>query len=495
MQFNYTTLFSEITELTFLVPDPVERLKRVEEIYLSYKNSEPVNGTDDEKDEWFKCMTLLDSNRTQLQAIISNKHFDDTDREEQKRRGEDDNLPKYEKPDYSIADQYKEDVFDVVLENNKGENIADWIQEFLSVQFQIPYPDVQIPIIAAFTLMNSLAAPDDDCYPRLWICGGSGSGKSRLSEFIEYFYGGRGKGRVAYYFGTQVTNAGIRNTIDEVGKKETATLFHWENVTPKDLISKLAEAYTVMLMNTRATANNGICIGTQDAGIQRFRLHTLWVLSSTSSWGNVGKEAEVKRRCITIRMEKADKSFYKLNNYSWKQAPFKHAALWTKEKIEKEFYPLLIQCKKISMNDGFPFQGSEYDTYYLLLASGVFTGVWSTIEEGLKICLKHKNLNDSNKIEGKPLEVIIESIIERRRRLHREALELWNDEPTLESSATRISLKHPTCGLKAEIEEIRGTISQYDLDNRVQEIMNNLGYRYEVNMRTKEQFYIKDTLD
>lgn len=486
---------ADITDLSFIHPDPTERLKRIEELYTTYKDNEPVNSSDNQKEEWFKCMTLIESNRTQLKAILSSKHFDDKEGQKNRQSAEDDHLPKYDIPDYDLIDEYKDDVFDSALDNNNGDDIASWIQEFLKEYFYIPSPSIQIPMITAFTLMNSLAAPDNEKYPRLWIYGDSGTGKSRLSEFIKYFYGGEGSSRVSYLFGTQVTPAGIRNTVDKVGRQQTATCFHWENVTPRDIMSKLAEAYTVMLTNTRATANKGIVIGTKDAGIQEFKLHTLWLLDSTAVWGNTGKEAEVRRRCVIIHTEKSEKTYQELSNWSWQKAPFKHAQLWTKEKIEKEFYPILIQCKKLSLNEGFPFKGSEYQPYYLLLATGVYTGVWSSIEQGLKICLRHKNLHDSNRIEGKPLEVIIETIIKERIRKHKLAEAEWGGEVTGAENAKRISIKDPVNGLKKQIEEVRGNLTQHDLENRVTEIMNNLGYRYEFDLKAQQGFYVRDSLD
>jgi len=491
MEFDYKTLKDLITEFDFTIPDIGMRLQKITEVYEHYSTNEPVNGSNDDKDNWFKCMSLLQSSMLQLKAILNIKHPDDTSRFEEI----DDGLPKYEIPDYTIIDEYKDDVFDSALDNNKGENTASWIKQFLSDYFYIPNAEIQIPIITAFTLMNSLAAPPNDKYPKLWVWGESGTGKTRLSEFIKYFYGGEDSRRVSYIFGTQSTAAGIRNTIDVVGKQNTATLFHWENVTPTDILKKTAEAYTMLLTNTRAKANKGNLIGTKEAGVQEFKMHTLWVLDSTQCWSASGKEGEVRRRCIIIKTEKSDKTYPELSNWSWKNAPQKHADLWTKEKIEKGFYPILIQAKKLSSNEGFPFKASEYEPYYQLIATGVHTGVWKDITEAIDCCIKHKELHESKRVEGMPLKVIIETIIQRKVARHKKDFEQWGDEPIPANNAKRISVSNPVYGLKREIETIRGSISAHELETKVSEVMNNLGYRYEVDLRENEQFYVRDTLD
>lgn len=488
MQFNYTALFSELLNLDVLVPNLEERLKHLKEELEKYNNNEPVNGSDLQKEEWYKSIQLFKSHIVMLETEINDKHPDD--QKDNQYLSQRDDLPKYEVPDYSIVDGYKEDVFESALSNNNGEHLASWIKDFLNEYFYIPSGEIQIPIIASFTLMNSLVAAHDDIYPRLWVYGSSGTGKTTLSSFIKYFYGGFGSLRVAYAQGTAGTAKGVRNTINPVAHLNSATIFHWENVTPEDLLSLLKEDYTMLLMTTRESANKGIMVANKEGGVDIFKVHTLWLMDSTSVWGNMGKEAEVRRRCLIIKTEKSNKTFPKLNKWSWKQAPFKHAALWTKEKTEKEFYPILIECRNLVLNHNFPFAGSDYDTYYLLLATGVFTGVWETIEEGLDCCLRHKALHNTNVIEGSPLDTTVKTIIDNRIKIHKNEMETFGNVMPAQD-ARRIPINHPDYGLKKEIAKVRGSISQYELDNKVYEIMKSLGYTYKTDLTNDEGYYLK----
>lgn len=489
MQFNYTALSGELSNLDVLLPDLEARLKYVQELFQQYNSTEDDLLSEEEKEQKFKCCQLILSTKTQLEAVLNNKHPDD--QKDNQYLSQRDDLPRYEVPDYSIVDGYKEDVFESALPNNNGDDLASWIKDFLNEYFFIPNGEIQIPIIASFTLMNSLVAAHDDIYPRLWVYGSSGTGKTTLSSFIKYFYGGFGSLRVAYAQGTAGTAKGVRNTINPVAHLNSATIFHWENVTPEDLLSLLKEDYTMLLMTTRESANKGIMVANKEGGVDIYKVHTLWLMDSTSVWGTMGKEAEVRRRCLIIKTEKSNKTFPKLNKWSWKQAPFKHAALWTKERTEKEFYPILIQCRNLVLNDNFPFDGSDYDTYYLLLATGVFTGVWKTIEEGLDCCLKHRALHNTNVIQGSPLDTTVKTIIDRRIRIYKQEVAQWGKKDIpLAIDARRIPINHPDYGLKKEIAKIRGSVTQNELDSKVHEIMKSLGYVYKTDTTTDEVYYL-----
>ena len=494
---QYKELQQTLQQLSFTIGDIGERLTAIAQLHSDLQDEKPEDDLSEEHENWSRCISLLQSEMTVLTQMINAVA---TTKEKKLQTRSDDDLPRYDLPDYSLIDDYKEDVYECAIEDGSELPLAQWITRFLQEYFYIPQPEIQIPILTAFTLLNSMASPADEKYPKLWIQGSSGTGKSRLSEFIKFFYGGDQSRRVAYCFGTQSSAAGVRNTLDQVGiQNDVPTLFHWENITPSDLLGKIKEAYTLLLANTRAKANKGNMVATKEGGVIEYRTHTLWVMDSTQPWGSQGKEGEVRRRLLIINTEKSDRLYPELSNFSWRALPKKYAEFWTKDQIEKSFYPLLVQAKKLSRQKAFVFKASEYEPYYQLIATGIHCGVWDGFDQALKCCKDHYDLNRVDTVDGSPLKIIVEKIIQDLVSEHRYWIKRNNGaDPELapaHSNALAIAVSHGSYNLKQKILDARGSVTQYEMEGKVHEVMRDLGYTYEIDVQLRQQWFKKKSLD
>lgn len=257
----------------------------------------------------------------------------------------------------------------------------------------IPYIDIQLPVIAAYSFIPSAMA---SVVPLLYIQGDSGSGKSTLTDLISRIHNAEIRSAAA-------TFAGLRNEFNKLrwadpenfdGEQNTCLLF--DNINRDTLLNE--NLYTFFL-NGYNRKTDTISISKGGGENINFKVFGIKVLSSIHPFYTQSKFSELARRCIVIKC----KPYEKMNqiekqscgideNYSIaERLELENLDLSILNKEFNKFWntesnllnyvdakrQLLSRRKKFAIPDS--IDSAKWTISIDLLATGVTTGVWRNI--------------------------------------------------------------------------------------------------------------------
>lgn len=276
----------------------------------------------------------------------------------------------------------------------------------------LPSPEIQNPVVAAICLLNNAVIPPEGEHgksevllPNVYIQGVSGSGKSELSGLIQNHYPpDRRKSVTGADTGASMVEQATNACWRKGSLLQGETVFYYpavlvlENFYFKDL-ERWGNWSTQLLATSREMAQF------LRRGKNAMELHTylLKVFTSVEPLQAVGQQHnELLRRTLRVFTEPCQPE---LNNsvYNWSYCKEQYKNLWQdKERVEEVFFPLLQYIQGLD-----PRETSIPDKWYppsiLLTATGVFAGIWETVEEAQEHIARYwQYVEEHENKRGKP---------------------------------------------------------------------------------------------
>ena len=340
-----------------------------------------------------------------------------------------------EETNQSIVKIFKSELYDRNADEDKpgyqilmgpGMSLNEFLKEIFYKEFiKLPEPDIQVAICMAVGYLNSMTIPDTVNMPMVYIYSPeAGSGKSQLA----YHWGDYYHPRYRLMFRDDITGAGLRNSITPIAVLDQPMVCIVDNYHASRTKERMGVVgWASFMANTRVESNSQVVADTE-GGVVSFNTHSLKIFTSITPLGNtVEQSSELKSRCIRIyaNKEKGGINLFR-TSYNWEGLQKEYLNIWgDPDACNRVFKKGLIKDLLQRDPKTLPFHNREWQISIPLMASGVFAGVWSNLDQAISHLADYwewESGKKSNKMS--PLESVISNYIsEVHPRLVKEHLE------------------------------------------------------------------------
>ena len=287
--------------------------------------------------------------------------------------------------------------------------INEFLKEIFYEEFiRLPDPEIQVPICMAISYLNSMTVPDTVSFPMVYIYSPQEeSGKSQLAYHWSDFY----HPSYRVLFRDDITGAGIRNCLTPVANLDQPTIAVIDNFHASKTKERLNAIGWASLMAYNRIESQAQKVADTEGGIVEFNTHCLKVFTSITPLGNtVEQSSELKSRCLRIYASKEKMGINQFRQaYNWKELQEHYYQLWADpDRCNRVFKKGLIKDLLQKSHKDLPFYNRKWQISIPLIASGVYAGVWSNIDQAIKhIGLYWEWESDKKSNKMLPLETII----------------------------------------------------------------------------------------
>ena len=261
-----------------------------------------------------------------------------------------------------------------------------WLECVFFPSFVVmPKPELQNKIATVLALINCKAVLNSRMkLPIPYCLGRRGSGKSEFgysvaSQYLEGSY---------VEIRTADTGASIRNSLDAINLSGEPTLALFDNFNPTDgySLERMGPHYATILANCEEQSISRIVESQKEQRKGTYKTYSYKIFNSVYPLSSVDREEakEIARRTITLSFEKSEPK-ERRSAYDYQGMKDGYLALWSdSEKVMKEYGPLLAKLARMKNVKGFS-DPSTWEILVVPLAVGVFSGVLTSIDEGIEI--------------------------------------------------------------------------------------------------------------
>ena len=278
----------------------------------------------------------------------------------------------------------------------------------------LPYPEIQNHILATVCLINNSSIPPKS--PKnakevplspIYIQGVSGSGKSQATHLISRHYSTQ---RAVSVTGSntggdliqKMTDASYRSgSLNDGSLKLYPSVIFMENFYNRDM-DRWGHFATQLLATERSfatTARQG-----KDAKV--FYTFLLKVFTSVQPLQAIKEQnIELLRRTIRLFTQKQVPKD-STANYDWTLCKNEYLKLWQPQNVEDKFFPILQEVVT-KPDDATVIPPDKYLPSQIIIATGVFAGIWRNLEEAeahmaeyWKLVTKHENTSGKPYLEA-----------------------------------------------------------------------------------------------
>lgn len=357
----------------------------------------------------------------------------------------------------------------------------------------LPYPEIQNPILAAICLINPAALPPlgennskEAPLPNIYIQGESGSGKSQIQHLIEKHFPPDRKSSVK----GSTTGAGLLETLDSLCKgnlpKDNYLIYPSVCIFENFYLANIErwQHWAVELLATeRAYAwceRKG-----KDAGV--FFTFVLKVFSSVEYLQPTQqKYAELYRRTIRIFTEKGVPED-SVSKYSWDYCKRNYIKIWKPENIDKFFEILSEVVSKPDDSTNIPPE--FYPPSQVVIAVGVFTGIWESLEEAENAMTDYWSLvRELENKRGKPYLQNLDKRIESYYREYEDCVEQGFSEKKSDNIASQEYLVADEV-ISDLVETYGNYFSKKELSEGIQTYLASKGFIHTQNKQTGQSVF------
>jgi hypothetical protein len=361
---DFITKFEEIRDS--------DDITSLEELKIRYQRAYPnLEGNESEKEQFHEDiqerLLELKSNKTASATVIN-----------------DPNVILY---DYS---KYSQNFPSWQTLNKDNLPYPVFLRDFIIPKFHpLPQPHLQNAIVAVVCLINSSVLPPlgDNCgkevsLPSIYINGGSGSGKTQLAHTISRHYpqnaktiikGATSGGGLLENFNSACHVADKPNG-EPIYRPSIAVL---ENFYLTD-IERWGVFAVCLLANERRDAVS------YRGGSNKQTFHS-WLLKVFTSIDDIQstteRNKELIRRSVRIYTETATPELSS-GGYNWNSCKDEYTTIWAKQPTEDIFYRILAQVHELT-EDSTDIPMTNLEASRLIIAVGVYTHIWDTIDEAV----------------------------------------------------------------------------------------------------------------
>lgn len=349
----------------------------------------------------------------------------------------------------------------------------------------MPEGDLQYPLLATYCLINSNSLPPASSgilkeipLSILYISGVSGSGKTELQKRIATHYPANRK----YLWMGDSTGTGLIRECDRVCRVSDDTLapaYIWmDNFYPSgsnSTITRLGNSYTSVLSVLRSQAQTSSCTPTDT---NTYYTHCLKSISSIMTVERASKTAsELLRRCVftfTERMGKVPSA----GKYNWLSVKDRYMDFWTKEQTEEGFFPILSEVMSLG-DDETAIPPQYFAQSGIVIATGCHVGLFKSVKEACIYLAEYWNWAEDrlNKPNDPVLGLVTYYLKE-------------NDMSGMMGGIVKsIKVSHSLSDIAGFVAEKLNSRRTTTLQDKVVEIMGELGYTQEVSRGGQIIFY------
>lgn len=427
---------------------------------------------------------LDDEMREEVEQKIKEKedHFIATTKKRKSLEDSEKQTEKVKLFDSKLYDRNTEDdkpSFSVLLD--KGMGINDFLKEIMYSEFiRLPESELQMPICMAISYLNSMTVPDTISFPLIYIYSPEEeSGKSQLAYHWSDFY----PPDYRVHFREDITGAGLRNRLTPVANLDQPCICVLDNFNAKSTKERMGVIGWSSLLSYNRLESQAQVVADTEGGLVEFNTHCLKVFTSITPLGNtVEQSSELKSRCITIYANKDRKGVnLSRSSYNWEGLQKHYYQLWSDaDRCNRVFKKGLIKDLLQMDHKKLPFHNRKWQISMILMACGVYGGVWSSLEDAITHMAKYWDWvsgKKSNKMS--PLETVVYEYISNHSKLVDEHLsEIEGTRRRQELFHNHIRLSDLYSHLK-ELSDSRGfsEIRKNNVnDTMISNIFYNLGF-------------------
>lgn len=360
----------------------------------------------------------------------------------------------------------------------------------------LPYPEIQNPIMATICLINSASIPaksernaKEVPLSPVYIQGASGTGKSQLTHLISRHYNNK---RCVSVSGSntggdliqKMTDACYRSgSLRENNLKLFPSCIFMENFYNRDL--QRWGNFNVQLL---ATERSFATTARQGKDAKTFYTFLLKVFTSVQPLQAITEQnVELLRRTIRIFTERFVPSD-STAKYDWSLCKKKYLEIWQPENVHKNFYPILQ--KVVTKSDDETFVPSHYYLpSQIIIATGVFLGIWQSLEEAEDHMAEYWKLVD--KMENKTGKPYLETFQERLKGYWAEfeiQYQLFDDEKKADKIASQSYLLGDSI-VENTFQRHGNFYKKNEISEALQYFMQSKGFKYTTDPTSKKPVF------
>lgn len=453
--------FEDYQSLIFDNQDDAEKLQEIQDEFV--ENFNDVEADKDEKKELLK----------DLQSLI--KQLEDSE----------------DSADDDFAFDYDYSKFEIKITpldslNEQNQPYPLFLRDVIIPTFHpLPYPDLQNPILATICLINSSAIPPKS--PKnpkevplspVYIQGVSGSGKSQITHLIS-----------RHYPQNRATSVTGTNTGGDLIQKMTDVCYRSGSLQKGDLKLYPSVIFMENFYNTNldrwghfatqllATERSFATASRQGQDARTFYTFLLKVFTSVQPLQAVREQnVELLRRTIRLFTE-PDVPKDSMNKYDWSVCKDEYAKLWQPKNVEEYFFPILKDVVT-KHDDETIIKPSNYPPSQLIIAVGVFAGIWESLEEAEYHMSEYwKLVEKMENSSGKPYLQTFQESIDKYWREFKSQQALGASEWEADKIASETYLITDTV-LKEATEQHGNFYKKHEMSEALQHFMQSKGFKY-----------------
>lgn len=275
-------------------------------------------------------------------------------------------------------------------------SFAQWYcQKYLPTFHPMPYPEIQYPCLTACTLMNPNAVLIDEegtwvnKLPFIYLLGIRGSGKSEYAKQMVKFFPKNSRIMTDVSF----TGASMRESLDPVCSTGKPAILLYDNLQPQETVRSLGRLYTIFLQNEKEYCVTRISKHADDDGDGAFEFYCSKIVTSIfdMEYDTDPKSQEMLRRFIIFCFERALQT-ENHKAYNWSQFEEHYYALWTDiDNLKENYFPILHELEMMSPKLVPSIDAAMWDLVKLPIATGVYSGLWQSVWDGINAFALHLN--------------------------------------------------------------------------------------------------------
>ncbi|MBR8833121.1 MAG: SDR family oxidoreductase [Stigonema ocellatum SAG 48.90 = DSM 106950] len=298
-------------------------------------------------------------------------------------------------PVYSFEDSY--DLPDIVESfNGSALEYPQWfIKEYLPRFHPLPEPDIQNKIATCFALINCRAVLSKKMkLPIPYFLGLRGSGKTELGKAIAEQY----LQNTTIEIRPDTTGAAMRNALDDIALsgEPCFALFDNFNPNPGYSIEKIGIHYALLLANSEDSSISRI-VGSEETGKKSvYKTYGYKILTSAFDLRSIAREEakEILRRTWTL-MFKAANVQERRSMFDTQGMKDGYLGVWSNPVTVREDYGKVLGKLARMRSDKYDLPPSAWEILVVPIAVGVFTKVFTTVDDGINTFVQHYKWVDS----------------------------------------------------------------------------------------------------
>lgn len=262
---------------------------------------------------------------------------------------------------------------------------ADFFAGYILPTFhKVPNADIQHRVMACFALYNVAAVPNEGKKANAICTGFSRTGKSKFAERVMQLVPKRNTCTIKGNSSPKAITEKIHKTCylsgDEYDLMVKPSVVRFDNIYWVDFFNRLDIHFVTLLALEKGDA---ICeIAGKEGGV--YRTFSKYVFTTVEQpVRDTPRMDELLNRSFTFYFDRGQEPDIEPSLYDWSGLDAEYLAMWSKRKVEEEYFTTLSNVMRIGRSDT-SMSLEKLEISRTMIAVGLYCDVFSSVEDALR---------------------------------------------------------------------------------------------------------------